>query len=650
MEIIVLLLVVLSVVSAVVVVWVVFNRRRRIEEKEQSKAQEEQRREVEQAELKRLEAERQQLQERERKVEDECCKAEGADGTERPPPKGGGRPRGSTVDIEIGGTSEAEPHSLKPEIVCWNEGRNWVVGIEVPEELEVQSLVQNEELLEQDKRDETRYCLNHAEGTVKVTWIGGEKDIPLVEKGRDYFIFKMRKNWKEPGRLVRCSTAGYYLVVVPRGWKRDEAVSGTAPVVPENVQLNGYVAHFFYQEQSRDTLIGFITANGERIQVESGTPCFQFVGREIGDASEDMGPLFGGEPPFIQTLDEKGWSDIRIIVVGEEGSGRNRWRTSFAPQEGAKEQRMPDEIVNRQGGWYFVRIYDDNNDLLESIDFRFSAGLKDIQIMNSGCLPESDGYSDITVRFLLQANCKVELEDKEIHHSLTIRRESDSTILTIPPVPNYDKTHWILRDGNAKVKVTVLVERVWWCVDSLDAVPTNWTDKTISLSRKDFTAITDKALWVRFPRKRWISKIEVGFERTKSRYYNVETEKEEIAIPLRDFCDAKEIENKQEEFTMKIWVSPEETKIYEAIVLKIPVELSRPVEPKPPQVKPPPLLKLESEVKSPRGKGRKRKGKGFSRNEIGNAGLTMEDVKRLHIPYDRRRKSSHLWNIKRLNL
>lgn len=54
----------------------------------------------------------------------------------------------------------------------------------------------------------------------------------------------------------------------------------------------------------------------------------------------------------------------------------------------------------------------------------------------------------------------------------------------------------------------------------------------------------------------------------------------------------------------------------------------------------------KAEVMSPRGK--RMKGRGFSRDEIDNAGLTMQDVKRLHIPYDKRRKSLHSWNIERL--
>jgi hypothetical protein len=261
------------------------------------------------------------------------------------------------------------------------------------------------------------------------------------------------------------------------------------------------------------------------------------------------------------------------------------------------DQKMPDDLANRQGGWYFVRIYDKDDNLLESIDFRFSAGLKSIQIMNPGCLPEKGRYCNVEVKFNHQVNCKIEPADENLHRTLSICREEDVTKVIIPPNPDHDKSYWIIREGCAKTKVTILIERVWWNVGDLNGVPANWTDRIIHLSRQDFTATSEKALWLKFPRKRWVTKIEVGFNRDRSRPYNVEVEKEVMAVPLRDFCDAEEIENKQVESVIKIWVSPEGTKTYETIVIKIPTELSPTEEPKPPRVKS--LLPLRPVVIAP---------------------------------------------------
>ena len=585
MDIIVLFFTIMFAVLVVIVAWLVINMRKR-----QREAEEEQRCKAEQeAKQKAEEKERQRFEETQLKDEEECKrleaeaqqKTEGVRGGERRPPlKRGGRPRGPTKRHEIEKTSVTKPPSLKPEIVCWNEGWRWIVGIEVTEESETLSVAQNEEMLEQDNTDESRYRLKHAEGAVKVTWTGGEKDIPLVRPERNYLVFKMRKDWKGLGRLVMHPTTGHYLAIVPQDWKRDEEVSDSASVNPESVQLDGYKAHFFYQEQDRNTVIGFITANDKRIRVESRSPRFKLVGGEIGDDSEEMGPLFGKQPPGIQTLDKKEWSDVGVIVVGEERSGRNRWRMQFVSQVGAKEQKLPEEIANRRGGWYFVRIYDNHDNLSESMDFRFLPALNNIRIERSDFLPGPNGYNNVTVRFLHQTGCKVELMNEDTQHTLEIRRENDQTIVTIPPKSDCDKTHWILRDGDAEIEVTVLVKRIWWAFGVIGVTPTDWADNPITLYRKDFTAITDNALWARLPRMRFVRKIDVGFDRNKSRSYQVEVEEKEITIPLRDFCDTQEIENQQEEFEMKIWVQSEGAKHNEAVIAKILADKPIPIQKK----------------------------------------------------------------------
>jgi len=569
--------------------------RKRVEEEKLRRAQEEQllktekeaQERAEKEELKRLKAERQRREEKRRKAEEErkCVKEEAQKKTKEvhgrgplPPVKRGGRPRSSTKQQEMEKTPGTKPSSLKPEIVCWNEGWRWIVGIEIPEELETLSVAQNEKLLAQDTIDESLYRLRHAVGGVKVTWTGGQKDILLLGAGRNYFIFKMRKDWKGLGRLVKHPTIGYYLAIVPREWKRDVEVSGSASVNPESVQVDGYKAHFFCQEQDGNMAIGFVNANGERIQVESGYSRFQIVGREIEDASEDMGPLFGEQLPCIQTLDEKGWRDIGVIVLGEEGRGKNRWRTQFVPQVGAKEQILPEEIANRRGGWYFVRIYDNGDNLLESMDFRFLKVLNDIRMESSDFLPGPNGYDNVSVQFLHQTDCKVELMDNDAQHVLEIYRESGQTIVTVPPKPNCDKTHWILCDGDAKIKVTVLVERIWWSFGVMGVATTDWVDRPITLSHKHFTATSDKALFVRLPRLRFVRKIDVGFERNKSKPYQAEVEKKEIAIPLRDFCDTEEIENRQEEFDIKIWVQSEEAKAFKAVIVKVHADQAIPIQ------------------------------------------------------------------------
>ena len=62
--------------------------------------------------------------------------------------------------------------------------------------------------------------------------------------------------------------------------------------------------------------------------LHSGPPRFEVIGEKLEDASERIGPLFS-KPPKIHATDLQAWKEIKTIVLGEEGSGRGRWRVQF---------------------------------------------------------------------------------------------------------------------------------------------------------------------------------------------------------------------------------------------------------------------------------------------------------------------------------
>lgn len=522
-------------------------QRRQVEQETWRKAEEDtgqwveaERRKAE-AESKRLEDETQQKAE-----EEEHLKAK-AESKRLEPDKRGGRPRTSTQDRERQDAQETKQRRPKPEIVCWKRERQWIVGVEVPEDLLGNSnltVLQNAFPLIQDESNEGCWRLEKACGEVVVHWSEGEivrqANITL---GEDYLLFKLSGQNQNQGRRVECPSSGLYLVIVPDNWMRDVTLSGPPWVEPEAVSLAGYQAHFYNIEKVGDRKIAFRTPEREPVVIESRTSLFELVGTRLNDASEEMGPLFGERPPRIRAFDDRTWRETVTIVVGEEGSGRRRWRTQFSPVPDRMEQDLPLEIVDRKGGWYFLRIYDANYNLVESADFRFIVGLKEIKVHQPPPFPPETGHAPVPIELSHEPNCFVQSADGlEAVVQIQYNDDKTKTILTIPPDSAYDETHWYagLQDG-PKVKVTILVERLWWTEGQEDTAPSVWTDRPLALSSDDFAATSRKAVWLRFPRRRWIDEILMGFEEPGARRYPIKVMEKTIAIPLREFGDAQEV-------------------------------------------------------------------------------------------------------------
>jgi len=558
----------------------------RSEEETRRKAEEEQKRLEEEARLKeeqerkRLEEEtRHQEEEAQRKAEEERRLKVEKRSKRLEPIKRGHRPRSEQKghEREARQRAGAKPRRPKPEIICWNEGWSWILGVEVPEDLLEDpdlSVLQDEVPLTPDEVYEERYRLKRLSGKVNVRSSQDEVpiEIDLVEEEKGYLLVKLVGHDGSRGRRVRQAKSGSYLVLVSEGWERDDKVSGPPPANPEPVSIDGYRAHFFYLSRGDARKIAFVTPGGEKIEIETGATRFELVGTRLNDSSEGIGPLFGGGPPRIRTVYEQGWENVGTVIVGEEGGGKKRWRTQFSPDGDQVAQHLPDDVAKRAGGWYFVRIYDTNDDLLESLDFRFMSALEEVRIPDHALLPGTAGHAAVDVEFLHQLGCGVRLTESSAG-SLQLTHEGRKTIATIPSNPAWDETHWIIGPkGGPQVEVTILVERVWWASGEEDTVPPEWMDKPLTLSRDCFAATSNKALWLRFPRSRWVDKVDVGFERLKSRPYPVEVSKKELAIPLRHFGDSVEVGDRQQEHFLEVWLEPKNTGCSEGIIGVVPAE------------------------------------------------------------------------------
>jgi hypothetical protein len=390
---------------------------------------------------------------------------------------------------------------------------------------------------------------------VKVQVIGSSDNwtIPLGDDA--WLLFKLRGKGWDHGRKVKQASSGSYLAIVPSTWRRDEDKAGSEPTTPEPVSLGGYLAHFFELTDDGTSCVAFRDDQRKPTIMGSGGPKFRLAGQEIQDASEGIGRLFGGLPPRICIASAQ-WSDVRTIVVGQEGSGRQRWRESFEPKADRAQQELPYEVLERKAGWYFLRFYDSTDTLIDSLDFRFVAGLKEISIPTAGPVPSPGGHVAQTVEVHHDAGYNVTQPGQECP-GLKLEQGTDKTILTIPPTPECDRTRWYIHPANRhgkEVEFTILIERLWWALSTDDKEPSRWEDRPVRLSPEDFAAKSARAIWLRFPKPRWVSVVAAGFRRDGSRSFPVKVTDRAVRIPLREFAGVQELDDGAAEHKFKVWL------------------------------------------------------------------------------------------------
>jgi len=471
----------------------------------------------------------------------------------------GGRPRGTRKPQELKQEpSKNKTRTLKPEFICWKQSRAWIIGLDIPEEY----LERNELEIKQNGSsvqidDEGRARLLEISGAVNIDWIAdGDAAEITLRNDNPYLLFRLIGKNLNRGRQVHYATAGSFLAIVPEEWKRDEEISGASTTAPDNLIIQGYKAHYFI-DRTKDSGISFRVADGTSRNIPTRASRFELIGNQIKDSSDDFGPLFGQRPPQIRVTDENLWKNINCIVLGEEGTGRKRWRVQFTPEPDGAVQDMPSELSGRESGWYFLRFYDLKENLIESMDFRFANALRDVRISSHPPFPGLTGHVPVTVEFLHDSDSSIELSQKS-SGDLSLDIEDTRTVVTIPAEMKWGDTTWkISVDKGAPVETRILMERIWWVIGERDSARElgDWVDTPIKLSRDDFVAASNRVILFRLPAKRWTREIFFGFEPRRARAYSVDVGKTQVSIPLSHFGGAKEIEDSTQDHFLKAWLA-----------------------------------------------------------------------------------------------
>lgn len=469
------------------------------------------------------------------------------------PQNRGGRPRKreeSSLDSSAKRETERQP---RISIVCAKSGWLWEIGIELPEELESLESVQvrqGDEALERNGQHNALWLLKDVEAPALIQWSEDELHrVAQVKVDRRHLVFKLAGD-QDRGRLVKSLTIGSYAVFVPGRWERDESVSGSPTVQPENAAWAGYKVHFFDFHTDETSTVAFRSEDGiqhilsEKLQID-------LHGNRIPDVSENVGPLFGGSVPSLRTTTLRSLSQITTIVLGEEGSGGNKWRTSFPYNQLSHQQELPSDLAARGANWYFTRFYDSKDELIGSLDFRYVPELQSVRVQHCS---ETVSKSTVVIEFVHDTSCTISPEDEfsSKAHIETVdgksiaRHEFDSATQSI--------SRWVVQSFGVPIHLALDLSRLCWNLGDETSSPEKWQRQPLYLTRELFKPTGSSCLYVSLPRSHQGKHALVGFSREKGQYHRVRTQERLLKIGLRDFSDAQEIESSSRA-ALNVWLN-----------------------------------------------------------------------------------------------
>jgi len=498
------------------------------------------------------------LLEQELRSEIEILKAERNRAKEIPPIKRGGRSREP-------GPIETEPitseKNFKAELVCWKKDQQWTVGLECATgdgNDKIKSLTQNDIILKQDDDYENHWPVENLTGSVRVTFFEDDKstEIKICSQKENYHIFKLKGGDLACGRRVQMISWGNYFIVVPDYWQYDSLSDIDAVTSFEPLGIDGYVGYLFNVSHRNEGEIFFTEPSSGRVKIESGLHDIELIGNRIIDNNEKIGPLFGNTPPKIRSLDR--WQNVEKIIVGEEGSGQGRWRTQLDPNKEDIEQELPPEIIEQGRGWYFLRFYNENSDLIESFDFRFIEDLKEVKIINNLDFPPEGGHIVSKIEFHHCDGCEINQVPIE-NHLVEYLCDDCLTTAFLPSNHSFDETKWQIKSRKGcHANITICLNRIWWIVGEENIEPLQWKDRIIKLTKDDFKTASNKALWIKLSGDLSSKNIYAEFDGSLVKEY-FKKKNNASYLPLKDFEGVEHVLNSHGEKTLNLVITSDNT-------------------------------------------------------------------------------------------
>ena len=352
---------------------------------------------------------------------------------------------------------------------------------------------------------------------------GQEHVVPLFEGGP--LIFKLRKNWAGEGRRSSRITSGHFIVIAPNTWQR----TGHAPVEADGCADPAFRAHYFHRDAttSDEGVDGFREWNDS--SVAAG---IELTGRRIYDDS-DEGELFVGDPPGLKSS-----PDIEWARVGEEAIGG--WGENFLPHR----QSLPEALDGREGR-FFLRVYDSDVSMLDSVAFRHLPNLRQIHVngdeyaQDTVLVPRSTGYPPTAVRFVGAGGSTL----SPVLPVGARQTALPSGAIEVPPCPDADRITCSFGSDARGVNIVLDLPRIWWRLEDGRTDPGAWRDTPLVMTREEFRGHAHSNVKISLLSKRQAS-VRAGFDDELDQPYRRATEEDRIAVPLVHFVDHAEIDRR----------------------------------------------------------------------------------------------------------
>ena len=355
------------------------------------------------------------------------------------------------------------PYS-RPELVCRRvpASATWEVILSADEECQLAAAHLEGEPLDFTRRQ----CrVPSLKGRVTVSCQDGQEHVVPLFEG-DPLIFKLRKNWAGEGRRIAQVTTGHFIVIAPDAWQR----TGHAPVEPDGCADAAFRAHYFH----RDATATDRDVGGFREWSESPVAVgIKLTGRRIHDDADD-GMLFVGAAPTLESP-----PDIEWARVGEETE--RGWGQNFRPDR----QSLSGILADKEGR-FFLRAYDSEVSLVDSVTFRYLRDLSRIDVdgaeyvQDTVLVPGKTGYP-------LTEACFVGMDGTTLVPELAPQAPqamAPTGGIAVPPHPDADRISCSLGSGARAVNVVLDLPRLWWRLDDGGFCPGEWRDTPLVMTRE----------------------------------------------------------------------------------------------------------------------------------------------------------------------